>query len=109
MSAVSAVIGVILLVCITLAIAATVYVYVEGQRDGEPAPLTVEGTVTSVAETSGAYENATIYEIVLGNEYDYMMLFRTEGTVVPDEGDSLRFYYDLVGDGYYDVYQTESL
>lgn len=108
---VSAVIGVILMVAITVAIAATVYVYVSQYYEGK---LTVDGTVLSVAE-AGVYEdpscqtcNATIYNITLDDGNSYLMMFRTENAVVPPVDVTLRFYYEIV-DGYYDVYKIKSL
>ena len=110
---VSAVIGVIFMVAITVAIAATVYVYVEGQlrseEDVEP-ELYVEGTVISVAE-AGVYlkgGTTTIYNITLDDGNSYQMLFRTEQAVVPPTNVHLRFYYKIL-DGYYDVYKIKSL
>lgn len=114
---VSAVIGVILMVAITVAIAATVYIYVSQYYEEER--LTVEGTVLSVVEW-GVYDdpscaacNDTIYNITLddmmniGND-SYLMMFRTDDAVVPPVDVSLRFYYNLV-DSYYDVYKIKSL
>ena len=109
---VSAVIGVILMVAITIAIAATVYVYVS-QYYGEES-LTVEGTVLSVVEwdvyddPSCAECNDTIYNITLDEDNSYLMMFRTDDAVVPPVDVTIRFYYELVED-YYDVYKIKSL
>lgn len=109
---VSAVIGVILMVAITVAIAATVYIYVSQYYEEER--LTVEGTVQSVVEW-GIYDdpscaecNDTIYNITLDDNESYLMMFRTDAAVVPPVDETLRFYYNLVDD-YYDVYRIKSL
>lgn len=112
---VSAVIGVILMVAITVAIAATVYVYVSGMLDEtEDIELTVEGTVTSVVNAGlDTTWNTTVYNITLDNEDTYQMLFRTEQAVVPPTNVELRFYYNLVvknvNENYFDVYKIKSL
>lgn len=104
---VSALVGVILLVCIVVAIAATVYVYIEGLRT-EQEELTVEGTVLSVVE-AGTFDNTTVYNITLKEcECNYPMMFRSEDAVVPPTNVELRFYYNIVN-GYYDVYKIKSL
>lgn len=105
---VSAVIGVILMVAITVAIAATVYVYVSGMigDDSEPR-LYIEGTVMSVEE-SGMYGNFTVYNITLDDGNTYPMMFRTADAVVPPTQVTLQFYYEMVGE-YYDVYEIKSL
>ena len=112
---VSAILGVMLMVCIVVAIAAVVYVYVEGLRTGQEQPeLTVEGTVTSVINAGlDTMYNTTIYNITLDHEDTYQMLFRTEQAVVPPTNVELKFYYDLVmknvNEDYYDVYKIKSL
>ena len=112
---VSAILGVILMVCIVVAIAAIVYVYVEGLRTEQDEPeLTVEGTVTSVVNAGpDTTWNATVYNITLDNENTHQMLFRTEDAVVPPTQVELRFYYNLViknvNENYYDVYKIKSL
>lgn len=112
---VSAVIGVILMVAITVAIAATVYVYVSGMiGDTTDTELTVEGIVTSVVNAGiDMTWNTTVYNITLDNDNTYQMLFRTEQAVVPPPYVELRFYYNLamknVNENYYDVYKIKSL
>lgn len=100
------------MVAITVAIAATVYIYVSQYYEEER--LTVEGTVQSVVEW-GIYDdpscaecNDTIYNITLDDNESYLMMFRTDAAVVPPVDETLRFYYNLVDD-YYDVYRIKSL
>lgn len=113
--AVSAVIGVILMTAITVAIAATVYVYVTGLYEVEDHPeLSVEGTVTSVVNyTWSAVYKTTVYNITLDDEDTYQMLFRSDDALVPPTNVELRFYYNIVmkngSEDYYDVYEIKSL
>lgn len=100
------------MVAITVAIAATVYIYVS-QYYGEER-LTVEGTVLSVVEW-GVYDdplcakcNDTIYNITLDGNESYLMMFRTDAAVVPPVDVTIRFYYNIIDD-YYDVYKIKSL
>lgn len=109
---VSAIIGVILMVAITVAIAATVYVYVENlmQEQEEEPELYVEGTVLFVENLGTSPTlNTTVYNITLDDGNSYSMLFRTEEAVVPPAGVTLRFYYEIVLSDYYDVYKIKSL
>ena len=122
--AVSAIIGVILMVAITVAIAATVFVYVENLRqeqeqEQEQEPLYVEGWVVDAYDTQDTYnisgENYSVWKICLGSEYDtpainatvYYMIF-THGMSPPSEGVHLRLFY-TVEDTYLDVNNVESL
>lgn len=111
---VSAVIGVILMVAITVAIAATVYVYVSGMLEPEDTELYIEGTVMTVAESGTYNDNATIiYNITLdtaGNTYQ--MMFRTDDAVVPPTQVTLQFFYEVVtydNMDIFDVYKIVSL
>lgn len=112
---VGAILGVILMVVITIAIAATVYIYVEGLRIEQDEPeLCVEGTVTFVVNAGlDITWNTTVYNITLDHEDTYQMLFRTEQAVVPPTQVELRFYYNLVmknaNEDYYDIYKIKSL
>lgn len=117
---VSAVVGVILMVLITIAIAATVYYYVAYVYDQETPEeeLSIEGTVTSVAEVGTYSEPATsnetwpVYNITLDETNSYQMMFRSEGAQVPPVDTEVRLYYDLIelgDDVYYDVYKIKSL
>ena len=73
--------------------------------------LSVEGTVMSVS-TFGAYENHTIYNIILDDGNTYQMFFRTENAVVPPTEVKLRFFYDIItyeSIALFDVYKIKSL
>lgn len=120
---VSAVIGIILMLAIIVAIAATVYAYVSGIiNDNVETAQYVEGNVTSVIEYSVIngvinnveLDNATVYCVTLGNSQygSYKMLFISDHASVPSTGVELKFYYDIVyccNKEYYNVYNIEIL
>jgi FlaG/FlaF family flagellin (archaellin) len=110
---VSAVIGVILMVAITVAIAATVYVYVTNSLYGPDAELSVQGTVTSVVESGTYNDSSVIYNITLGTSGNiYQMMFRTSDAIVPPTQVTLQFFYTEInyeGQTIFDVYKILSL
>lgn len=107
-NSVSAVIGVVLMVVITVAIAATVYVYVSGLfNDTEIIETYVEGNVTSVVEYT-IMNNEIVYNVTLNDIDTYLMVF--ENDPIPSVGMELRFYYTPFYDvDYLSVYRIESL
>ena len=119
--AVSAVIGVILMVAIAVAIAATVYIYVENnlRQEQEQEPLYVEGWVVDAYDILETYtidgQNYSIWYVSLGQSYDtsmenatsYNMIF-THSMSPPSEGVHLRLFY-TVEDTYLDVNNVVSL
>ena len=114
--AVSAVIGVILMVAITVAIAATVFVFVNDLRNEqeEPELMDVEGWVVDAYNTLETCtqngENYSIWQVILGSEYDapienattYYMIF-THGMSPPPEDVHLRLFYTAINHDAYDI------
>jgi flagellin-like protein len=124
--AVSAVIGVILMVAITVAIAATVYVYVESLRSHseEEIVFTVEGWVIDAFDTKKDIlidgETYDIWKLTLGPEYDTEMqnttsfyCVFTHGNAPPPETVHLRLFYTTINDEefgtVFDIYKVKSL
>jgi flagellin-like protein len=124
--AVSAVIGVILMVAITVAIAATVYVYVESLRSHseEEIVFTVEGWVIDAFDTKKDIlidgETYDIWKLTLGQEYDTEMqnttsfyCVFTHGNAPPPETVHLRLFYTTINDEefgtVFDIYKVKSL
>ena len=110
------------MVAITVAIAATVYIYVENnlRQEQEQEPLYVEGWVAGAYDTHDTYnisgENYSIWYVSLGSEYDtpainatvYYMVF-THSMSPPPEGVHLRLFYTVEDNNLYYVNDVESL
>lgn len=121
---VSAVIGVILMVAITVAIAATVFVYVQGLRDKQAEEVYFEGWVVDAYDKhvtiSVDEQNYSLWQISLGSKHNskiedadtYSMVF-THNMSPPPEGVHLRLYYEVITDDelgtLFNVYKVKSL
>jgi flagellin-like protein len=124
--AVSAIIGVILMVAITVAIAATVYVYVESLRSHseEEIVFTVEGWVISASSTEHNImideQNYTIWRVYIGDNYDTSLkdsllcnMIFTNNMSAPPDNVKLRLSYMPINHDLYNVvfnvYKVKSL
>ena len=125
--AVSAIIGVILMVAITVTIAVVTWIYVDNlidTQEQEPSGDTyIEGWVIDAydieKDLSIDDETSDIWKITLGVNYDtementtsYYCVF-THGNAPPPETVHLRLFYDVINNDFgtvFDIYKVKSL
>ena len=120
--AVSGIVGVLLMVCITVAIALTTYYYVTTYTESTDDTLSVEGWTTEAHITTTitiSDETFDVWQITLSDDYanpttneTYYMFFSNDLTG-PPTGVEIRCHYEeyLHDDGeiYYNVTEVESL